>query len=231
MVSIFIPPGEFLMGSTESDKYATSDEKPQHKVTLDGYWMDKTEVTNAMYRKCVEVGSCKVPQDIQHYNIKHYNDPKYDQHPVGSVDWNQAKGYCAWVGGRLPTEAEWEKAARSTDRRIYPWGNDPPDSTLLNFNQNIYDTTAVGSYPKGVSRYGLLDMAGNALEWVNDWYDESYYKNSPQSNPQGPSSGRGRVLRGGSWYDEGSDVRTASRGCDFPDDHYYLSGFRCVRLP
>jgi formylglycine-generating enzyme required for sulfatase activity len=225
MVSVYVPAGVFLMGSAATDKDAADDEKPQHKITLEGYWIDKTEVTNVMYKKCVDSGSCGKP------GCSHYGDSQYDDHPVVCVDWSLANAYCKWVGGRLPTEAEWEKAARGTDGRIYPWGNDPPSNELFNYDNNIRGTTVVGNFPKGASPYGLLDMAGNVWEWVNDWYGEMYYWNSPRSKPQGPSYGRTRVMRGGSWDYRSWFARSASRSGVNPvissDNH----GFRCVRLP
>ena len=262
MVSVFVPAGEFLMGSTQveadaawkacgsgCDKKWFDSEVPQHKVDLDGYWMDKTEITNAMFAKYVEAtgyktdaekqgsgwvcnkdGSCS---DTKGADWQHPGGPASDinsktDHPVVLVSWNDAKGYCEWAGGRLPSEAQWEKAARGEDGRTYPWGNGSPDSSLLNYNRNIGDTTEVGKYPSGASPYGALDMSGNVWEWVNDWYADNYYQNSPQKNPRGASDGQSRVLRGGSWDYDSRNVRAADRDRGNPGFRG-IFGFRCVR--
>ena len=199
MILLYVPEGEFLMGSADSDLEALPREKPQHTVYLDAFWIDQTEVTNAMYAKCVASGKCKAAGCL--------TGSKFDQHPAVCVDWFNAKAYCEWTGRRLPTEAEWEKAARGTDDRLYPWGNEPPTCEYVVMNNgNGYDdcgdrdTAAdhVGSKPKGASPYGALDMAGNVWEWVNDWYDPNYYSISPYRNPTGPASGSEPALRGGS---------------------------------
>ena len=239
MKLLYVPAGEFQMGSTETQYQSAvlacinlgnnqSDcltwyvnEKPVHTVTLDGFWIDQTEVTNAMYTKCVNAGACRPSQ----CNDSNFNG---NQQPVVCVDWNQAKTYCEWVGRRLPTEAEWEKTARGTDGRIYPWGNQEPDNSLLNNNSNVGKTTDVGSYPEGASPYGTLDMAGNVWEWVSDWYDSNYYTASPYANPMGPLSGSYRIMRGGTW--DSGDITSCSvfRIENSPLAKGSNLGFRCA---
>jgi serine/threonine-protein kinase len=219
MTLVYIPAGEFLMGSVASVSEAFRNEKPQHRVYLDAYWIDQTEVTQGMYAECVAAGKC-IPPICSHGG---------DNYPVVCMAWDDAAAYCAWVGRRLPTEAEWEKAARGTDGRKYPWGNQAPDSGLLNFNRNVGNTTEVGHYPGGASPYGALDMAGNVTEWVADWYDANYYASSPSQNPSGPSSGEYRVLRGGSWGYDILSIRLAIRYGFAPDRRNDCGGFRCVR--
>ena len=189
---VYVPAGEFLMGSEDED--ADSDEDPEHTVYLDAYWIYKHEVTNAQYRQCVDEGECDVPS-----NVNQFNNPDFDDHPVVFVSWYDADAYCQWAGGRLPTEAEWEKAARGTDGRKFPWGEESPTCSLAQFRDCSGETKPVGSFPAGASPYGALDMAGNVWEWVGDWYDGGYYSQSPSENPQGPDSGEYRVIRGGSW--------------------------------
>jgi eukaryotic-like serine/threonine-protein kinase len=229
MVQVYVPEGEFLMGAADSDGGA-SVERPQHTVYLDAYWIYRTEVTNGLYQKCVTAGTCKVPYSTKSYTRNsYYGNPVYDNYPVIYVDWGHANTYCGWAGGRLPSEAEWEKAARGTDGRLYPWGNQGPDNTLLNIN-GVDDTSVVGKYLKGASIYGAWDMAGNVWEWVKDWFSETYYQNSPDSNPTGPSSGTARVLRGGSWDYYPFYIRASARGRNTLDRlSYYSIGFRCVR--
>jgi formylglycine-generating enzyme required for sulfatase activity len=195
-----------------------------HTVYLDAFYIDRTEVTNAQYRACVEAGACSQPHDTGWYN-----DPNRAEHPVVYVDWNQANAYCRWAGKRLPTEAEWEKAARGTDGRTYPWGNSDPDCNKANYGDCVGDKTAVGSYPAGASPYGALGMAGNVCEWVADWYDLGYYSQSPTRNPPGPDSGEERGLRGGSWVFLPGLCRNAVRGWAAPDDQHDVVGFRCAR--
>jgi formylglycine-generating enzyme required for sulfatase activity len=213
------------MGSSDADSHAFNEEKPQHTVYLDAFWIDRMEVTNAQYRKCMEAGACRQAGCWDHEN---YNAP--DQ-PVGCVSWDDAQAYAAWVGGRLPTEAEWEKAARGTDGRIYPWGNSAPDCDKANYEGCVGRPATVGSYLTGASPYGAVDMAGNVWEWVADWYDEGYYAHSPARNPQGPDAGDRRVLRGGVFYSEDWGVRCANRGRFSPDGLQYNHGFRVVAAP
>jgi formylglycine-generating enzyme required for sulfatase activity len=218
---VYVPEGEFTMGS-DVDSY----EQPIHKVTLDAFWIDQTEVTNANYAKCVDAGNCGSPS----YG-DHFNNSNYENHPVVFVNWYQANAYCSWAGRRLPTEAEWEKAARGTDGRTYPWGENI-DRTFANYdqNQNVGDTSAVGSYASGQSTYGVYDMAGNVWEWTADWYGDTYYSQSPSSNPLGPDSGDLKVVRGGSWDVSRYYVRSAYRYWYDASYTYYNDyiGFRCA---
>ena len=169
---------------------------------LDGFWMDETEVTNAQYKKCLDMDVCAPPHRLSSYsNSNYFGNPEFDSFPVVYVDWEQAKTYCEWAGRRLPTEAEWEKAARSTDKRLYPWEGDAKGEYFANFTfYNFEDLVAVKTYPPGVSPYGIYEMAGNVYEWVGDWYSATDYAESPQANPQGPETGLTRVMRGGRWY-------------------------------
>ena len=213
---VLVPEGEFTMGS---DAY--SDEQPIHDVYLDTYYIDKYEVTNALYKACVDAGVCDQP-----IITTDYNNSQYAQHPVVYVTWNMAKEYCEWRGARLPTEAEWEKAARGTDGRTYPWGEEI-DSSFANYGGNVGDTTSVGSYESGVSPYGAYDMAGNVWEWVADWYD-AYPGNTVSNDNYGTTY---RVLRGGSWYYDDSGVRSANRVRVNPASSSGYVGFRCSRSP
>ncbi len=232
MTLLYVPAGEFLMGSTDADMNAARDEKPQHAVTLDDYWIDQSEVTNFQYAKCVaDDGACTPPSATRSENrYDYYGGSEFYNYPVIYVNWDQANAYCSWAERRLPTEAEWEKSARGTDGRTYPWGNESPDARLLNYNANVGDTTEVWKYPDGRSLYGAYDMAGNIWEWVNDWYDYAYYQSSPSLNPLGPDTGQYKVLRGGSWVN--IDARSANRYWYVPRVTYdVLIGFRCARSP
>jgi len=233
MVMVYVPAGEFEMGSNNGD----SDEKPVHPVNLDAYWIDKYEVSNAQYALCVADGDCTKPSQTKSYTrSNYYGNPEYDNYPVIYVSWHKAQAYCQWAGGDLPTEAQWEKAARGTDGRTYPWGNESPTCQLTNFNQGTYenpnycvgDTSPVTDYEGGVSPYGALNMAGNVWEWVRDWYGSDYYSKSPAKNPTGPTSGSFRVMRGGSRYFSDRGIRAANRSDSSPTYTNNDYGFRCA---
>lgn len=229
-ILVYVPAGEFTMGSDNG----AVDEKPVHTVYLDAFWIDQTEVTNKQYKACVDAGICEPPSNTSSLtHPSYYGNPEFDNYPVFFVTWDKANRYCeVWTGGDLPTEAQWEKAARGTDARTYPWGNGAPDNNLLNYNGNVDDTTEVGAYPSGVSFYGAYDMAGNVWEWVNDWYDKTYYGDSSASNnPVGPESGQYRTLRGGSWDYVVNFVRSAYRFSNYPSATFNNIGFRCSRSP
>jgi eukaryotic-like serine/threonine-protein kinase len=230
MVQVYIPSGQFLMGSPDTEAGAGKEEKPQHPVYLPVYWIDQTEVTNAMYTRCVREGVCSPPKETRSKTRPAYFDePGFGSYPVIYVAWKDAEAYCRWAGRRLPSEAEWEKAARGIDGRTYPWGEDPPGPRMANFNNQVGDTRAVGSYPAGASPFGALDMAGNVAEWVADWYDPDYYPVSPASNPAGPETGEFRVIRGGSWFNLQRAMRAAFRLSNYPDLQSDTLGFRCAR--
>jgi formylglycine-generating enzyme required for sulfatase activity len=232
MTLVYIPAGKFTRGAGDSDKVAYDSEKPQNSIDLNAFWIDRTEITNAMYARCVNASVCRPPQSYESsISNRYYGNPQFDNYPVINITWQDAKNYCQWAGRRLPTEAEWEKAARGTDARVYPWGNEFGKG-LTNFDGSGYSgPTPVGSFPKGASYYGLLDMAGNVWEWVQDWYLDSYYKESPSSNPTGPSSGHRKVVRGGGWDSKVFYLRVTYRfgwNIDFYSDKI---GFRCASNP
>ena len=269
MVMVYIAAGGFPMGYEENvftdDKYAN--QFPKHIVYLDGYWIDKTEITNGMFSKFVnatqytteveKIGNGYVASDVTVYWAKvegaSWKTPRgpdssisgMENHPVVQVTWNDANAYCEWAGRRLPTDAEWEKAARGNDMRMYPWGNNDPTGELANLpdislykvlkfewlNNGIDDgfafTAPVGSYPKGASPYGILDMAGNVWEWVSDWAGKYVAEDSPSRNPTGPSSGEYHVIRGESW-DVNYGNAAVDRQADSPDGRSASLGFRCA---
>jgi Tol biopolymer transport system component len=247
MVMVYVPGGEFEMGSTDAEiesayseciqspvdnthcERRPRNESPLHTVILSDFWIDRTEITNAQYVRCVENGGCR--------ESRLADNPTYngDNYPVAGIPWQDAADYCAWAGGRLPTEAEWEYAARGTERRIYPWGS-VFDCAGGNFFDDFTEcadgyanTAPVGSFPVGVSWCGALDMAGNVWEWVSDKYED--YPTAAQINPTEPSEGDQRVLRGGSWGYDQDGIRTAYRYPVPPSANYFGVGFRCVTIP
>jgi formylglycine-generating enzyme required for sulfatase activity len=242
MPQVYIPVGTFRMGGL--DVRHGPDEAPVHNVTIDAFWMDQLEVTNAMYQLCVSDGVCTLPQNFASQRRNdYYENIDFKDYPVVYVAWIQAKTYCEWADRRLPTEAEWERSARGDDQRTFPWGENKPDERFANFNFIAKDTSRVGSYPLGASPFGVLDMAGNAAEWTNDFYKYDYYQNSIDTNPQGPltSSGLNRVVRGGSLGDAeinirlakrssvlGSDLRAKKDSLEYLGDFSPRIGFRCA---
>src|SRR5215207_1638335 len=213
MPQIFIPADTFRMGGM--DVRAAADEMPNHDVQLDAFWIDQLEVTNAMYLLCVSSGTCEPPQSFKSQRrADYFNNPEFNDYPVVYVTWGQAKIYCEWAGRRLPSEAEWERAGRGDDLRTFPWGEDKADGLLANFNMLVGDTSRVGTYPAGASPFGVLDMAGNVAEWVNDFYSFDYDASLANPvNPTGPatSAGLNRVVRGGSLGDAEINIRVAKR--------------------
>lgn len=260
-VMVYVPGGEFIMGSdremvlyaeelckdfrgeqaTAVCKFtAFADEQPAHIVRLDAFWIDKTEVTNAQYNRCVEEGICLAPLLNSSFTRESYYDNwAYADYPVMNIDWSMASKYCAWAGARLPTEAEWEYSARGPQSLLYPWGNTFDRSKLnycdvhcdgfadSSFDDGNPDTSAVGAYPAGASWVGALNLAGNVREWVSDHYGA--YPSTRVENPTGSASGDLKIPRGGSWYDTPDDVRSANRG-GVPADYFrHNLGFRCAR--
>jgi formylglycine-generating enzyme required for sulfatase activity len=270
---VLVPAGEFWMGSSQAEvdefragcrrsgveesfcKTWGASEMPQHRVTLDAFYLDRYEVSNALFERFVWSARHRTTAERDgHGWVWRQKDGKLQpvkvdgadwerpsgsgswrerNHPVVQVSWNDADAYCKWAGKRLPTEAEWEKAARGTDGRLYPWGGDLAtvaqslDASKANGNMSVGTTSAVGSYSGGVSPYGIHDMAGNVAEWAADWFDKDYYQHSPERNPRGPETGSSRVLRGGSWI-KPSSLRTAARDSVPPGDRSTVVGFRCA---
>ncbi len=214
---VLVPAGEFIMGS--DDPEADADEKPASRIFIPVFSIDKFEVTHARYRRCVEAGACTRPVG------RAYDDSTWDNHPVTVISWQQAVAYCRWAGKRLPTEAEWEKAARGTDGRRYPWGK-RFDADRANAGYTA-GTTAVGRYPLGASPYGAMDMAGNVWEWTSSLYEP--YPYDPNDGREDLGARGARVNRGGSWYYKSKYIRTSYRA---NTSHIYRRkpdlGFRCA---
>lgn len=228
MVLLYVPAGEFRMGFQGQE----SDEKPVHLVSLNAFWIDETEVTNAMYALCVSDGACERPGSFNsRMRPMYFGNGEFAEFPVIYVSWEDAQSYCVWADRRLPTEAEWEKAARGRDQRSYPWG-EQIDCLHANYFDGAKrctgDTASVKDYELGISPYGAFNMAGNVWEWVADWYDPDYYDISPTSNPSGPSTGELRVARGGGWEDTNFLTRSSNRGSYSPAGKTDSRGFRCA---
>jgi formylglycine-generating enzyme required for sulfatase activity len=220
---IHIPAGEFEMGGQPGDE----NQQPPHRVYLDDFYIDQHEVTNAQYAQFMQATGHKPPAL---WGDEGFNQPRQ---PVVGVSWEDAAAYCTWAKKRLPTEAEWEKAARGTTGYLYPWGNDfiYGQANIIVPGDGYKYTAPVGSYPAGASPYGVLDMAGNAAEWCADWYAADYYRHSPGINPPGPESGKYRVVRGGSWNSPSYDVRSTHRWRYYPNIPRSYIGLRCVWQP
>ena len=216
-----IPAGEFLMGNRETERQPL-----EHQVYVSAFLIDKTLVTWGQYKKFAQGTGTPLPPHLPYWGV-------HDDHPAVFVTWEEAKAYCEWVGGRLPTEAEWEKAARGTDGRKYPWGNEEPAPQRAVYRRNWGDvaTDPVGVHPSGASPYGLLDMAGNVWEWCADWYDDKYYEVSPRQDPKGPPTGRAHVVRGGSWDSRPSVLSCSCRNWGYRGYREGDFGFRCAMDP
>ncbi len=219
MSQVYIPAGEFTMGSSGLVGAA------EHKVYLHAYWIDQFTVTNAMYQLCVQARKCRHTAKFDTF----LDDPIYADYPVHYINWYDAAAFCKWEGGRLPAEAEWEKAARGVKGFHYPWGNARPDPSLLNFNGQFGEPRSAYSYWTGMSPYGLLNMAGNVQQWVADWYSKDYYLHSPYQNPTGPATGELKVLRGGGFWDNATEVSTYYRFPHDPRSAGSHRGVRCVQ--
>jgi len=213
-----IPGGQFIMGQGGADN-------PQHTVSLDAFWIYRNEVTNQQYAACVAAGQCPLP-DLD--DNQGYGDRTRANDPVTGVNWEEAYQYCKFVNGRLPSEAEWEKAARGPNGNLYPWGDANPSCSLLNFNNCFGGTTSVITFPKGQSYYSVFDMAGNVFEWVADWYDPNYHASAPSQNPRGPAAGTQKAIRSTGFNSRLSQVTLAERFHDVASAHRPDLGFRCV---
>ncbi len=224
-----IPGGAFVRGSKDGEGEA--DERPQRTIRVSGFWLDRTELTTSRFQACVAAGACAPVA-----SGKACNTSARDDRPVNCVTWHQADAYCRWAGARLPTEAEWEKACRGTDGRVYPWGSEPPSCGVVVFYDpklryacGHYGTWRVGSKPAGISPHGVLDVSGNVWEWVADWYGGDYYATAPDEDPSGPGKGRDKIAHGGGWgHDPPGNHRCARRMRFSPSNQTPGIGFRCA---
>jgi formylglycine-generating enzyme required for sulfatase activity len=257
-----IPAGAFLRGCSPNDRHCYDNERPESFIHLDAFYVDRMEVTVASYRRCVEAGACSDEALDSHAPTTHsdnapgqgLNDstsepavpdpgcnwphPGRAEHPINCLSWHQATAFCAWRKKRLPSEAEWEKAARGRTENIYAWGNEPPSCERAVMHEggagcNAGSTAPVGSRAAGKSPYGVLDLTGNVWEWMADWYQDDFYAHSPDENPTGPAAGRFRVVKGGGWSDwvrgEIDSLRISNRYSYAPDLRFVYVGFRCMR--
>lgn len=220
MTQVYVPAGEFLMGKPGEPDVNS----PQRTIYLDAFWIDQMEVSNAMYEKCVKDGACSLPALSEN---PYYGKWVYRNYPVAYANWTQAVAYCEWADRRLPTEAEWEKAARGTDGRKYPWGNEAPNPRYANYAESLIgEAVPVDRYPMGASPYGALNMVGNMREWVADWFSDSYYSEMPEKNPIGPDEGFERSLRSGAY--DAVDLLVSKRYKHQPQSAGLSRGFRCA---
>lgn len=236
-VEVLIPAGEFVFGCVEGQNGGFDcvwDELPTHRIRLAAFHIDKYEVSNQQYASCVASGGCN--EMAYHYSATrefYYSNPEYNLYPVSNVSWYEAHAYCAWAGGRLPTEAEWEKAARGTGARTYPWGNTDPTCAKANSKDDagtscLGDTAKVGSYPEGASPYYVMDMAGNVWEWVQDWYVLNEAGVRLNVDPFAEGLNYHKVVKGGSWDYSWSRLRIAYNSDHDPREHKVSFGFRCA---
>jgi formylglycine-generating enzyme len=221
---VLVPAGEFYMGA-DDDQVAAM---PRHPVYLDDYYVDVYEVSQTRYKECLEAGGCELTAGTGEL----MNRPVWDEHPMMDITWYDAQEYCEWRGGNLPTEAQWEKAARGTDERRFPWGNEPVTCERARYGECGWMTAPVGTHPEGASPYGVEDMAGNAWELIYDWYQQDYYSVSPYENPTGPEEPTAyKSERGGAWFYEADLMTAIWRNNLPPTAHYLYVGFRCVINP
>lgn len=228
---VYISSGYSMMGTEYGDLLTQNNTKPYHLIYVDPFYMDVHEVTNADYAVCVAAGVCKEPESIaSKTRADYYTNPTFASFPVVNVTWQDAADYCSFVEKRLPTEAEWERAARGiADNRRYPWGNGSPKEYNINMTLVPGDTERGNIYSRGVSPYGVADMLGNVSEWVADWYQENWYETGEMNNPTGPAVGMEKVIRGSSFETNANELHVAARSGKSPDEYSYSLGFRCAQ--